>query len=227
MMLKTIIKTIVGISFFILVGLVGAQYRFLSKEVPTVTASKSALILINGAIGDGVLDLEAAKYGESRIINIYDKARELVNLVRAGKTEITIGINSGGGLVDAGMAFVTIMRAAKYQGVTLTCIVDGRAMSMAVVILSECNNRYAVFGSKIMWHSLSMGLFQKVNQKVISEILNFMLVKNEELWKTTRWHFFPWYFVDNFVKETHIDANEIERKGFRYLRVINKINIVK
>jgi len=151
--------------------------------------------------------------------------RTLIDQVRDGAEVITIRINSGGGLLEAGFGFVTVMRAARFMGVKLTCVVDGIAMSMALIIFSECTTRYATFGSKVMWHSLAHGYAGKMNEQIASKLLQAILVKNEQIWANTRIHFWPSYFIEHFVKETHIDVTEIEQESFWYLRVIKKLEL--
>jgi hypothetical protein len=96
---------------------------------------------------------------------------------------------------------------------------------MALIIFSECDNRYATFGSKIMWHSIAISGNLRLNVFKTSELLDYMLIKNEEAWASTRNHFYPWYFKEHFIKESILNVGEVERKGIGYLRVITELKI--
>lgn len=159
--------------------------------------------------------------------NIVKAKKKLVNLVRGGAGEVHIKINSGGGLMDPGMKFVHTMRAAQYVGVRFICVVDGRAMSMALIIFSECDERYATFGSEIMWHSIAMIGRMHINDAKAREMLSFFEIKNEEVWAKTRNHFWPWYFTKHFRAETKLDVSVVEKESFGYLKVIRNTEQLK
>jgi ATP-dependent protease ClpP protease subunit len=194
----------------------GTQAYLNSEEAPTTLEIPANTIVIEHTIAvDGIIP--------PPYTDISKRAQELVDQVKAGQKEIFIGINSGGGMLNPGMAFVRVMRAARHMGVTLTCVIDGIAMSMALIIFSECDNRYATFGSKVMWHSMAMSGVFKLNEKKALDLLTMMQIKNEKIWANTRIYFWPWYFSEHFVKETHLGVSEVQRKSFGYLQVIRDV----
>lgn len=233
-MLKKILASLVLLVAVLISGLYTYKANYLAAPVPDVLeVTEETVIVIDGAIFDKGLSSvyggekrAAQMYGERKIVHMPDKTNQLIDLVRNGEKHITIQLNSGGGLMSVGMAFLAAMRGAQQQGVHVTCVVDRKAMSMALIIFSSCDTRYATFGSLVMWHSIAMqGLFRLNEQKTL-ELLDFMRAKNEEVWASTRIHFFPGYFVEHFVNETILDASEVEREGIGYLRVINQLKII-
>lgn len=82
----------------------------------------------------------------------------LVKMAAESKSPITIVINSPGGSVVSGMGFINDMRNARAMGVELNCYVLDMAASMAFQILTECNNRYAMKTSYLLWHGVRTGI---------------------------------------------------------------------
>ncbi len=238
-MIKRILKVLLISILSLALSVVGTIYfvkqSYLHKDVPSqIKSNYDETIIIDGIIfdnrfrrifGEAELDRFREMYGQKKFVHMPAKTQQLIKLVKDGHDEILIKLNSGGGLMDVGMDFVYAIRGAQQRGVTVTCVVDNHAMSMALIIFSECDNRYATFGSKIMWHSIAMqGLF-RINVFNASELFNYMLAKNEEVWANTRIHFLPWYFVEHFKNETVLNVSEIEQEGIAYLRVINSLEV--
>lgn len=66
----------------------------------------------------------------------------------------TITINSSGGSVGAGVVLWKQLRKAA-RVVTVTCIVEEEAASMAAILLQACTKRYITAGSYLMFHEAS------------------------------------------------------------------------
>lgn len=204
---------LIGLAFGFLEGL---KLIHNTAPVPEVVYSgKKETINIDGMIYNRNLGFIDRKY-----THMPDRTRELVKLVKEGVGEIHLKINSPGGLLNDGMIFVHNMRDAQRLGVRFVCVVDGIAMSMALIIFSECDKRYATFGSSLMWHSISTFVMNQMNTASTSKLLAFMQAKNEVVWANTRIHFYPWYFTEHFAKESILSASEVEANSIRYLRVI-------
>ena len=218
-MIKTIaqVLTILVLSFIIM--LEGIKYIYIIAPVdPVVYSDKAQTLVLKGVVYHD--DYPAIDRQHTHMPGL---TAELVGLVKHGVTDIHIRIDSPGGRLREGMQFVHAMREAKMLGVRFTCVIDGRAMSMALILFSDCDNRYATFGSKIMWHSISQErTFFRVNEQNVSQLLEFFKAKNEEVWATTRIHFYPWYFTRHFAAESILSATEVERNSIRYLRVIRR-----
>lgn len=155
------------------------------------------------------------------------QAIKLNKLVRAGHKEIFIIIDSGGGSLQAGSILVDRIKAAKYRGVTVNCIVDGMAASMALILMSHCSERYGMFGSYIMWHSAAYGGLMNINDRAATKLLEELAMINDTIWSETRVYFWPWYFREHYKNETLLPVTEIERNSFGFLKVLNRIIIVK
>lgn len=77
-------------------------------------------------------------------------------LAARGEREITLRIDSFGGSIFGGARFIrTLEDVKKSKGVTVHCVVDGAAMSMAAVLLESplCDTRHATSRSVILFHN--------------------------------------------------------------------------
>lgn len=149
----------------------------------------------------------------------------VIDLIQNGEKVINLVITSPGGVVSAGVFFIRIIKAAQEHGITVNCYVDKLAASMATVIFTECDNRYATFGSVIMWHSAAAGVMGRMNVERAENILSNLRNINKKLWVNTKKYFSAPFFKEHFEKETLIDVKTLEVKGKMYLRVINKLTI--
>ena len=169
----------------------------------------------------------------SREVNITGPIRNLdysidtiIEGVREGVTEIFITIDSPGGRVDTTLKLIDVMKAAQSHGVRFTCIVTGRALSAAVILLSHCDSRYAIFGTRIMWHSVSFGrgvILRSANEASVKNLFKKIEDMNKFVWKETRSYFSKSYFDKHFAEETEILATEIEKNGHGFVTVIPNI----
>jgi ATP-dependent protease ClpP protease subunit len=71
---------------------------------------------------------------------------------------VSFVIDSYGGSVAAGIALIQVMHQVQARGVEIDCLVTGNAMSMAFIILAECDNRYALSDSQLLWHPIRVGI---------------------------------------------------------------------
>lgn len=183
--------------------------------LPTITLKNQQIIKIDKGIGS-----EADPFGGD-YVDLVVESNNLTNMVKNGSTEINVIINSNGGRVSAGQVFIESMKAAQSKGIVVNCIVDGNAFSMAASIFTECTNRYATFGSKIMWHSVGrMITFTKLNEQVTRKLLIDMQNMNNILWKSTKPYFSKEYFEEHFDKETQLRVTLIELESPEYVKVI-------
>lgn len=86
-----------------------------------------------------------------RILSVTNKVLRYADRAdRVGVIEVVI--NSPGGSVFAGLQFVNAINLAQARGITIRCYVAGMAASMAFQILAECDERYALRYSLLLWH---------------------------------------------------------------------------
>lgn len=90
--------------------------------------------------------------GEIDQFSLRDAAKTIITAAQSGGGWVQIDIDSPGGEVWAGMAFVATMRAAERRGVSTYCRVDGWAASMAAVILENCTVRVMTKRSAVLFH---------------------------------------------------------------------------
>ena len=82
------------------------------------------------------------------------------NIVTQAKedVEITILINSPGGEVNAGMYLLNAMKLSQARGTKIRCITTGLAASMALQIFSQCDTRYALPNSFMLYHPVRISI---------------------------------------------------------------------
>ena len=103
---------------------------------PTITMKGSRTLRVDGVIQANALVLAA----------------QIEHLSASDKSPISIIINSPGGSVLAGLQLVEAIHVAQNRGVSINCAVTTLAASMAYVILSECDKRYAFNNSLLLFH---------------------------------------------------------------------------
>lgn len=87
-----------------------------------------------------------------------DLADKINNISKKNNEEITMLINSPGGSVTTGMIVVDSMRQAKARGVKFKCLSTVLSASMAYIILAECNRRYVMKNTLLLWHEISLSV---------------------------------------------------------------------
>lgn len=160
-------------------------------------------IAVIGMVDDSIIPLAAA----------IDK------MSRESSDPIYLLINSPGGSVYAGMTFVDAMKAAKERGVQFYCASQVMAASMAFTFLNECQNRYATFNTRLLFHPVSVSTKgSRVHELIVDlestmkEEKKFMRELKESMglsWET---------FNKNYYAETFwaagILAEETRRRGW-------------
>lgn len=107
----------------------------------TVDVTKPNTMVIDGPItGDSVRELP------DRILDQSTKSKVIVLL-----------INSPGGEVYAGLNLIGAMKMAKSRGVRFDCAVTTMAASMAFQILANCDRRYVLNNTFLLWHPVRIG----------------------------------------------------------------------
>lgn len=71
---------------------------------------------------------------------------------KQSKEPIDIIINSPGGSVITGFLFINHMNQVKAEGIKIRCFVPEIAASMAFQILLQCNEKYVLERSFLLWH---------------------------------------------------------------------------
>lgn len=198
----------VGLSLLVL-SLAPVTYLSIQKLYIQATAERAVTVS---------KDMEVRIDGP--IQNLVAEVKKVNDLVQAGHRDIRISISSPGGRIDVMNDFIRVMETAKYHGVKFTCTVVDMAASAAVVILSQCDRRYAKYGAQIMWHSASIMKLARMNEANVGKLLNFFLITNETIWADTRKFFWPSYFIKHFNAETMLLASEVEQNGFGFLTVV-------
>jgi ATP-dependent protease ClpP protease subunit len=110
-------------------------------QAKTITLDKSRLIEIIDEVDGSMLEV----------------AQKIDKMSAAGDKNIDILINSPGGSVFVGTTILDSMALAKARGVTIRCVVGSLAASMAFVILTDCDERYALANAKLLFHPVSTG----------------------------------------------------------------------
>jgi ATP-dependent protease ClpP protease subunit len=146
--------------------------------------------------------------------------------------EITLIINSPGGEVNAGMYLLNAMKLSQARGVNFRCITTGLAASMALQIFSQCDTRYALPNSFMLYHpvrvSIGGGLFSpgvaltpnlakqiaddliRIEKILVKDLRDSMKVSDEK-------------FNFNYHNETLLLAREINTDSPGWLTLVDNI----
>jgi len=106
----------------------------------TFTANKERTVYFKGVIGGSAIK----------------QASRIEALSRVSAANIDFVINSPGGSVLPGLQVISAMRVAKARGVKFRCFVPVLAASMAFQILAECNKRYTLVNTLLLWHPVKI-----------------------------------------------------------------------
>jgi ATP-dependent protease ClpP protease subunit len=181
-----------------------------SVEAKTLTLKTKRYVELIGAVRGDAVEL----------------AQKIDKLSAKSDADIYFLINSPGGAVGPGMAVVDSMVMAKKRGVTFKCAVGVLAASMAFIILSECQERYALPNAKLLFHPISLST---PGSRVQELILNLDTTKNQEYrimgrlkdlmglgWKD---------FHRNYFAETSWSATELANytKRAKFLTIVDRI----
>lgn len=127
----------VAVAVATLVGTAGlAQAK---SSVPDKVTWTNRTIQLNGSISRKMM-----QKAQSELLKFDEQSSE----------PVWVRINSGGGSVDAGLIFIDTMRAVQSP---VYCVVESKAYSMAAIILTFCERRYALEHATIMLHEASYG----------------------------------------------------------------------
>lgn len=153
---------------------------------------------------------------EGGITDLTEQEEKILSMSEVSNAPIDIIISSPGGSVVAGIFFINAMERVKARGVKIRCLVDKMAASMAMHILGNCSERYALAGSLLLWHpayiNINFGRVTKERAGQIKEqlhILTYQLEENlrkalglsvevyEKHWRAE--HFIPAKYLKDFI----------------------------
>lgn len=114
------------------------------------------LLLLVGACEAKAETLTVTPANTTTLYGVVDNrsVAHAIKTIHNAKSEVTILIDSPGGLVSSGLKLLRAMNLAQARGVKIRCAVTGIAMSMAFYVLSECNTRYALPTAQMLWHPI-------------------------------------------------------------------------
>jgi len=123
---------------------------------------------------------EVLKVKKSRLIEVVDRVTwalseesvKLLELAKLSKDDIYIHINSPGGAVVPGVAFIQSIKRIQTQGIVVHCFVTNFAASMAFLIYTECDKRYALGSSLLLWHAVRTTLSYPVHTQSSLDLLS-------------------------------------------------------
>lgn len=113
-----------------------------NSQAKTFKADPDRLISFVGVIRSDVLPL----------------ASQIEKFSQQSTKPIYLLINSPGGSVIAGLQVLSAMKVAKERGVVFKCFTPVMAASMAFQILVNCNERYSLNNSLLLWHPMRASL---------------------------------------------------------------------
>jgi len=193
--------------------------RLLNKlnSIPQSKKTLEKYLTLLGKV-QGLVSLDTINYPIRKIL----AEREIYNIV--------IFIESGGGdFSHEAQELIYLLNKARKKGVSISCVVKNKVFSLATVILSSCDHRYAIYGSSVGWHSATHASNLPHIQESIQTRLweNFINDLNTELWRITKSYFSRNYFSENFIYERQIPVEELEEEGFNYITVIKEVRVLE
>lgn len=149
----------------------------------------------------------------------------LAKLEAKTKEPIDIYLNSPGGSVIHGNMLVQAMISAKLRGYKFRCAVGTQAASMAFIIFSYCDERYAMPMSLLLWHPIRLGQAQGITpdqagqiEKLLSDLsYRYNIKMKEELGVSQEY-----FDYHNRMETLHI-ASVLVLKAQRFMVIINDI----
>ncbi len=109
------------------------------KSVKGAVTFTNRVAVLNGGIGAPMI-----QKAQSRLLELDEQSH----------APIWLRINSGGGSVEAGLVLIDTMEGIESP---IHCVVESKAYSMAAIILTFCERRYALPHATIMMHEASYG----------------------------------------------------------------------
>lgn len=122
---------------------VGILSKVAFGATPEPVINKDRVVVINDIISKG---------------NIMALVPKMEAMAKKSKAPIDLIINSPGGEVITGFAFINAMEALKGRGIQFNCYVPNIAASMAFQILVHCNRRVVLDKAFLLWHGVRVQL---------------------------------------------------------------------
>ena len=182
---------------------------YAEEIVDTLKVSREHSIRINGWITD-----EQVEKLQDAFLKKVDKFHKRIYIV----------IDSNGGQVDSGLKMVKEINSWKALGVTVNCVVNGNAMSMAFYFLIGCDNRYITENSKLMWHNPTVyfdGFYNAKHLKLkLIQMLSLQIMLKNTLIDVTKIH--PAIFKQITDNETILGAKDFVKlpKQKQYVKIV-------
>lgn len=119
---------------------------------------------------------------EGPIQNLIEQEEAILAMSLESDKPIDILISSPGGSVIAGLFFMDAMDRVKSRGVKIRCLVDKMAASMAMHIFGNCDERYALANSLLLWHPAYVTIqFGQVTEERAEELREQLKLLTYEL----------------------------------------------
>lgn len=151
-------------------------------------------------------------------------AQKIHILSRENTQPIYLMINSPGGAVLVGTSILDAMKMAQKKGISIKCAAGTLAASMAFIILAQCDERYVLHDTKLLFHPVSTGGNGRLQELLISMeqtqetefgIMKFLQETMGLEWRKFHMHYFA---------ETMWSGNGLDKhtKG-KFLKVVDSI----
>jgi ATP-dependent Clp protease protease subunit len=160
--------------------------------------------------------------------DIVRKADKIHKMALESNEPIYMLLNSPGGMVLPGMVFVDAMKAAQARGVRFICLSNVMAASMAFIIYSECDERYARKNTRLLFHPMSMSTSGSRLQELATDLTQAVQEERRvedrlrKIMKLKWRQFHPHYFAETFWQAEQLLKYTGESN--RFLTVINNVD---
>ena len=194
-----------------ILSVIAAMFLSQTATSQTVEVDQKRSLEIRGPIGSEII------FAANSLLNF------------KGKKPVWLVLSSPGGSVIAGMQVISAMRMLQSRGTPIHCVTTLMAASMAFQIFAECDKRYALEYSLLLFHPIrvnwdgpltprdalniakSMRLYEK-------DLVQVLLDKTGMDRKTFFWHFY---------QETLFPAIALEELIPDFMEVVKDVKGVK
>ena len=220
-------KTNLGLALVGLIMLVGGLGKCEAAPLPTAVqlVPASAVIIDKVPVFQvfGRLGGFESEPGSTSLSALLQSAAEYLDT--SHRKTINFMIDSGGGNYDNGaQSFLAWLDYLPSQDVTVNCVVSGMAASLALIVLSHCQNKFVVPTAMLMWHPARVSQLPWSNPAELRIIADRIEAESAALWAALSVAVEPEFWALNYKNETILPAIAVIRHltDAEYLKLVVK-----
>lgn len=156
--------------------------------------------------------------------SLIDGIPKIQSLADKSKDPIYLLINSPGGSVMPGMMFVDAMKSAQAKGVKFVCVSTILAASMAFIIYAQCDERYALPNTRLLFHPMAVSV-SGARVKDLYVDLTHAVIEEEAIKRTLQdqLKMDTKTFEENYLAETFWQAKRLKDVSPTFLQTVTSV----